>query len=223
MNRIMLPYHTLPQIDKKHVEVAGCALFINSNELASEIRERINKLKKKRLIVVMTPARLKKYYSISKTDFRRSKKIYYFAYGSNMYFKQMKERVKSAKFYSRAYLKDYSIAFNITGTIFNGNVANIIPSIGKTVWGVLYSVNQKEFHYKMDFYEGVKQLEYSRELITVTLENGEQVRGETYLNKNQLSKNGNPGKTYMKQIISAAIDQNLPTKYINYLSKFKGK
>ncbi len=52
----------------------------------------------------------------------------YFAYGSNMNHKQMKQQCPESKFLKRAYLDDYSLIYDGYSKSRDGAVANIIKS-----------------------------------------------------------------------------------------------
>lgn len=82
-------------------------------------------------------------------------KTYYFAYGSNMSEKRMKEERK-IKFHSRkkAILKDYKLVFNKMSESNNEiGFANIVKSVGDFVEGVLYEINSEDIK-RLNKYEG---------------------------------------------------------------------
>jgi gamma-glutamylcyclotransferase len=76
----------------------------------------------------------------------------YFAYGSNMNWEQMKLRCPSASFLCKAVLKDYKIA--LTRKSLKGyGVADIVPSHGNHVWGVVYKIDDIDLGF-LDTAEG---------------------------------------------------------------------
>ena len=67
--------------------------------------------------------------------------IWYFGYGSNLSMDRKEQRTGSIRSARTACLKDYRFAFNKGGA--GGEVyANIMPSPGKVVWGVVYLCDQ---------------------------------------------------------------------------------
>ena len=68
--------------------------------------------------------------------------IWYFAYGSNLSMDRTQQRTGSIRSARKACLKDYRLAFNKGG--LGGEVyANIVPSPGDVVWGVVYLCDQE--------------------------------------------------------------------------------
>ena len=78
---------------------------------------------------------------------------YYFAYGSNMDYPQMKERCPNAKYYGKGYLPDYRLAFTRFSPIWDSAVADILVSPGDIVWGIIYTVSEEDLQ-KLDAKEG---------------------------------------------------------------------
>jgi gamma-glutamylcyclotransferase (GGCT)/AIG2-like uncharacterized protein YtfP len=71
--------------------------------------------------------------------------VYYFAYGSNLYREQMKNRCPDSIPVTKARLEGYRLNFN--------RVADVLEDEGSEVWGALYSVSQKDIE-SLDLYEG---------------------------------------------------------------------
>lgn len=61
--------------------------------------------------------------------------MYYFAFGSNMNHKQMKERCPNSKFIKRVYLENYKFVYDGYSYTRRGPVANIVESQEEIVWG----------------------------------------------------------------------------------------
>ena len=79
--------------------------------------------------------------------------IFYFAYGSNLDWEQMKERCPSASFYCRASLSNYRIDFTRKSTKRNCGVADIVKDNNYKVYGVVYRINEADLG-KLSKHEG---------------------------------------------------------------------
>ncbi|MEW6713076.1 MAG: gamma-glutamylcyclotransferase family protein, partial [Candidatus Riflebacteria bacterium] len=77
----------------------------------------------------------------------------YFAYGSNMDWKQMSERCPSARFLTVAVLPDHQLAFSRVSTSRGCGVADVVPCTGSGVWGVVYEISADDLC-KLDRTEG---------------------------------------------------------------------
>lgn len=70
--------------------------------------------------------------------------MYYFAYGSNMNWRQMQRRCPSARFVCIARLPGYEFAIARHSRLRDCGTANIFPKAESTVWGVVYEVSESE-------------------------------------------------------------------------------
>jgi len=137
-------------------------------------------------------------------------KIYYFAYGSNMNHKQIKERCKNAKFISRVYLEDYDFVYDGYSHLRRGAVANIIPKQGSRVWGGLFEIDESGLK-ELDKCEGYPRC-YQRKQIIVKDDNNKEYQAYVYF-REPLEK-GIPSEEYRNIVIRGAKDCNLPENYI---------
>ena len=64
----------------------------------------------------------------------------YFAFGSNLYQKQMKKRCKDSKYIGCYQLKDYKLAFR--HFYFGGGVADVQRKKNSTVLGAIYNISK---------------------------------------------------------------------------------
>ena len=80
----------------------------------------------------------------------------YFAYGSNMDPRQMRKRCPSYRFVSIAKLADHKLAFTRRSPSRRCGVADVTPSPGNEVWGVLYHIKTKRDVAVLDKAEGFK-------------------------------------------------------------------
>lgn len=77
----------------------------------------------------------------------------YFAYGSNMNFKQFRKRCPSARFVCIGRLNGYELAFTRYSKDKKSGVADIVEKMGGHVWGVVYQINELDLG-RLDRYEG---------------------------------------------------------------------
>ncbi len=68
----------------------------------------------------------------------------YFAYGSNLDWKQMRERCPSAVFVCKAKLKDHRLDFTRYSCKRKGGVADVVPEEGHDIWGVVYQISEQD-------------------------------------------------------------------------------
>jgi gamma-glutamylcyclotransferase (GGCT)/AIG2-like uncharacterized protein YtfP len=136
--------------------------------------------------------------------------VYYFAYGSNMNHKQMKERCKSAKFLCRVYLENYDFVYDGYSWSRKGAVANIVPKEKSIVWGGLWEIDEEDIK-KLDCYEGYPNV-YTRKEVIVKDDNNKEYRAIVYLREPQ--KLNNPTDKYREIVIEGANDCGLPKEYI---------
>ena len=124
--------------------------------------------------------------------------ILYFAYGSNLSEKRMRDERK-IRYYSRkfAILKDYKLVFNKRSKDDPDiGYANIIKSQGAFVEGALYEINDSDIHI-LDRCEGFPR-HYDR--ITVTL-NGN-INAIAYIAQPEMiNENAKPTKKYIEFLL----------------------
>jgi gamma-glutamylcyclotransferase (GGCT)/AIG2-like uncharacterized protein YtfP len=134
----------------------------------------------------------------------------YFAYGSNMNHKQMRQRCPDAIFLKRASLKNYKFVYDGYSKTREGAVANIICSLGDQVWGGLFEVN-KDNIVALDYYEDYPN-SYDRKKLNVKDEQRGNYRAIVYLREGRIQ--GKPSKDYREIIVRGAEDCELPKDYI---------
>jgi len=145
----------------------------------------------------------------------------YFAYGSNMYTKQMKERLsRTSPFEAQvAVLRGYRLVFN-KARQNAGPAGNIVYDPSGIVFGVIYTLNQDELK-KLDKKEGVHSGQYGRTEISVeTVESGKIQVCTTYIAQAITNDNRRPDKDYLDKILNGAREHRLPESYIDYLNSF---
>ena len=79
----------------------------------------------------------------------------YFAYGSNMHWKQMRDRCRSACFVGVALLADHLLAFTRKSERRQCGVADAVADKDSKVWGVVYQIDERDVG-KLDANEGYR-------------------------------------------------------------------
>ena len=147
------------------------------------------------------------------------KQKYYFAYGSNMDQKQMKERCPGAELLGTASLRNYKLAFTIFSEKRNCGCADIIPDYFSAVYGLLYRMTDSDFEL-LDKYEGVAEKAYQRIRVTIEDGNGSLIEAETYEVVSKEEEHQMPSEHYLGQILGPAQEFRFPLDYIQYLKSF---
>lgn len=144
---------------------------------------------------------------------------YYFAYGSNLDYEQMKKRCsKNVRFIEMAYLENYRFVYDGFYNFRNGAVANIVYAKNSKVWGVLYEIDETCLK-ELDSYEGYPKF-YGRKILKVKDEGGKEYDAWLYLR--EPLKEGEPSEEYRSIILRGARKWGLPEDYITeFITKKK--
>ncbi len=129
--------------------------------------------------------------------------MYYFAYGTNLNQKQMKERCADSKPLFTAVLPNYKLAFTGWSRQWRGGVASIKSYRGERVRGAIYEVTEACLQ-KLDRYESG----YNRLKVTVFGEDDEPIEAITYVKTGQL-EDAAPSKEYLAVIQQGLRDWRL--------------
>jgi gamma-glutamylcyclotransferase len=146
----------------------------------------------------------------------------YFGYGSNLWLKQMSLRCPDSPYAGIAVLRDWRWVINERG------YANVVPSTGDLVIGLVYNLAQKD-EQRLDRNEGVP-LDYVKKMLKadVTWVNGDgseetEVTVLVYVDELRM-KESTPNEEYvwrMNMGIADAVAKGMPTKYVDrYLRPF---
>jgi len=127
----------------------------------------------------------------------------YFAYGSNMDKKQMKERCPDSKPLYVATLPNYKLIFAGWSRLWQGPVATIQRFQGSKVKGALYEISERDLA-RLDKYEGYPNF-YDRIKVIVFDEDGNAVEAVTYVMKDRETE-GQPSKEYASVMYRAYKD-----------------
>lgn len=153
----------------------------------------------------------------------------YFAYGSNLDWKQMESRCPSARFICKAVLKNHQLEF----TRFSKSkdrqcgVADVIPKEGQDVWGVVYEIDKTDIG-NLDSTEGFQpdrpsaQNSYLREECLVFEENdpARPLTASIYIAVKQKGQ-FYPSQEYKDLIVNGARFRRFPADYIGALEKIE--
>ena len=142
--------------------------------------------------------------------------VIYFAYGSNMTTSRLQSRVPSAKALGRARLLGKRLVCD-KQSIDESAKANLEPSPGDVVWGVLFQIDLSELG-KLDRVEGG----YERVEVEVLDEAGEPVTAHTYVAR-RVTTDPVPYEWYKQLIIAGAREHDLPKDYVAYLDSLASK
>lgn len=129
--------------------------------------------------------------------------MYYFAYGSNLNQKQMKERCPDSKPRFTAVLPNYKLVFVGWSRQWRGGVASIKPLRGERVRGAIYEVTEACLQ-KLDRHESG----YSRMKVTAIGEDDEPLETITYVKAGQ-QEDATPSKEYLAIIQQGLRDWRL--------------
>ena len=137
--------------------------------------------------------------------------MYYFAYGSNMDERQMKDRCPDSIVVGREVLKDYKLSFTIFSPKRKCGCADIVQDQGDEVWGVLYAVTEEDLK-KLDECEG-HPVHYKRCTVSVVSDVG-MIQAAAYEVAKKSANEFLTSKNYKEKIALAAEKFNFPQKYV---------
>ena len=129
--------------------------------------------------------------------------MHYFAYGSNLNQKQMKERCPDSKPLFTAVLPNYKLVFVGWSRQWRGGVASIQSFRGERVRGAIYEVTEACLQ-RLDRYESG----YNRLKVTVVGEDDEHIEAITYVKAGRL-EDATPSKEYLAIIQQGLRDWRL--------------
>jgi gamma-glutamylcyclotransferase len=151
--------------------------------------------------------------------------VLYFAYGSNMNWKQMRDRCPSSRFVGIAVLRDHQLAFTRKSVKRGCGVADVVAKHGSLVWGVVYEIADLDLG-KLDASEGYKprgdKNSYQRRECSVFLdgENQRPLTVSAYFADRQPSP-PRPNAAYKDLILVGARHWHLPEEYIRELEQIE--
>lgn len=138
---------------------------------------------------------------------------FYFAYGSNMWFEQMRKRCPQHRIVEKvAILNGYRWIISSRG------YANIIKSSQDEVIGTVYEISASD-EQTLDKCEGVDNSSYNKEKLDIELTDKSLLACLVYIDP--IEDEGKPKDEYIKRINNGIKDAELPPDYVqNYIRKF---
>lgn len=137
----------------------------------------------------------------------------YFAYGSNMDRERIRKRCPSATILGLGILEEYKLVFNTVGNKAEGKgggIANIIPSPGHVVYGVLYRIPKKELE-RLNNIE--IEMNYEVKVLKIRMHNFETIRAVIYVGNNSMESKYSPTKEYKNFIVKGMRENQFPVDY----------
>ena len=149
--------------------------------------------------------------------------ITYFAYGSNMSFKRLKKRVKSAKPKGRGVLRCHRLEFHKVSKDRSGKCDIPLATEADVVWGRLYHIDDADKE-RLDCNEGLGY-GYNNKCVTVELDCGCTVSATTYYVEDlaKINPSLKPYTWYKKHVLVGAKEARLPPDYIKIIEEVKAK
>jgi len=148
------------------------------------------------------------------------KKLYYFAYGSNVSIKNITSRLGFVKEIGNCTLHHWELVFNYSpgGKTGKFSCANIIPKQGGIVEGVLYELTEIQIAY-LNNHEGWPYF-YQREHFLVTIDK-QQCIAFCYVSRDvRFRSDAIPELSYLNKILDGLYEHNLKRTY-NKLVDYK--
>ena len=141
----------------------------------------------------------------------------YFAYGSNMNIKQMKDRCPGSHFLKAVFLNNAGFRYDGRSKTWNNKaVANINSIDGENVWGGLFEINSNDLAV-LDLREGFPK-HYGKKIVRVSDIEGNVCEAWVYFRIGE--EKGEPSSEYREIVLKGAKDCNLPEDYVKkYLNK----
>jgi len=125
----------------------------------------------------------------------------YFAFGSNLVARQMRERCPSSRPVSRARLDGWRIAFGGHSGSWDGAVADVVREAGAWVDGVLYELSAADV-YALDAFEG-HPYAYLRRQLAVATPRGRRVKAFVYAQTGLAMFTSRVSRVYYKRMYDA--------------------
>ena len=145
----------------------------------------------------------------------------YFAYGSNMLPGVMESLCDKVTILGRAKLDDHRLAFTRRAIKTGSGVADIVPSKGLCVWGVLFEIDKKCLDKRLDLKEG-RGFAYDRKEVVVKLDGNEKYE-KSAITYNVIEPKHSeiaPSSEYLNKLIAGAEQYLSHTHYVDFLKSF---
>lgn len=135
----------------------------------------------------------------------------YFAYGSNIWAKQMRDRCPDHRLIGNGILKRYRWIISSRG------YANVVKSSSDFVLGLVYEISDADER-NLDRYEGVDRGSYRKELLSVEVDRS---LATCLIYIDPVEEEGLPKAEYIRRINMGIKEANLPPEYVrNSICRF---
>ena len=141
--------------------------------------------------------------------------MYYFAYGSNLSSRFIRDYTPSATFVMKADLPNYKVEFRHYSKDLGGGISSIIETPGALVRGVIYEVEALELA-ALDTLESVPEGIYRRDTYCVMGEDSRWHRADLYRVSTPTGPY-TPSNAYVDFMIEGAREHGLDVDYIEDL------
>lgn len=137
----------------------------------------------------------------------------YFAYGSNLDEDQMRDRCGDTVIVAAGFLRDFRLAFTRRSSGWCGGVADVVPSPGSQVWGIIYTIPDEGLC-ALDRHEGYPR-HYQRFLASIETST-DTIDAWTYfvVDKEEFVA---PRRQYLDILRAAARQHGFPEAYMRQL------
>lgn len=143
--------------------------------------------------------------------------VAYFAYGANMAASVMAAHCPGHRLVGPAELRDHELAFSRRSIRTGTGVADVIPHAGRSVWGVLYELDDADFA-RLDLKEGAGWA-YERYPVNVRVaDRDDSIPAVAYRVRRPESSPVQPSDEYVAGLIAAARDRGLPASYVERIT-----
>ena len=134
----------------------------------------------------------------------------YFAYGSNLDAEQMKARCPTARPLGIARLADHRLGFTHYSKRWQGGAADILPALGRSVWGLVYEMGPDDFARLDPFESGYRRIDLALDRA------GERLTATSYtvVDKGAYA----PHPVYLEKMLRWGARWKLPGDYLAALS-----
>lgn len=138
--------------------------------------------------------------------------MYYYAYGSNLSSRYIRDYCPSASFVMQADLPNFQVEFRHYSENRQGGISSIIEAPGQLVQGVIYEVPEEEL-IELDILESVPEGLYRRDTFLILGRDGLWHKADLYRVTNPTGPYS-PSKEYLEDMIEGAQEHGLTAEYI---------
>ncbi|MDZ7694296.1 MAG: gamma-glutamylcyclotransferase [Balneolaceae bacterium] len=145
----------------------------------------------------------------------------YFAYGSNMSFRRLRNRIKGSRILGTYILKRHDLRFHKISDTDGSAKCDVYYTGQKTdsVYGVLYRI-RKSAKQILDEIEGLGKGYEEKKVQLVSTDNHSEEEGVTYYATN-IDPSLAPYRWYLEHVLKGADEAGLPNAYVQKIRKVK--